>query len=298
MAEPYGGPHSPEGSPDNARPVNAFRGRKATRLNVRAGLMFLAPLPLLFAGIGSLMRSNPFTATFELGALAILLLSAWLLRDGLKAEEAYNERKIARPPMIPRKLFAAVLSGIGVLIAAYIPMLQPFPTALGMGLIAAAAHLAAFGLDPMKKKGMTEQNEFEVDRAARAIEKAEVTLKEMHDAASRIKDRPLEAKVERFGASVREMFKAVEEDPRDLTRARKFLGVYLKGARDATIKYANLNERSRDAAAKADYEKLLDDLSVSFNTHREKLLLDDKDDLEIEIEVLRERLEREGLPAR
>ncbi len=298
MADRYGGPHSPEGSPDNARPVNAFRGRKAAKLNVRAGLMFLAPLPLLFAGIGSLMRANPFTAAAELGALALLLLSAWLLRDGLKAEEAYHARKIARPPMIPRKMFAAVLTGLGVLIAAWIAWIQPFIASLGMGIIASVAHLSAFGLDPMRKKGMTEQNEFEVDRAARAIEKAEKTLSEIHTAASRFKDRPLEAKVEQFGAAVRDMLKAVEEDPRDLSRARKFLGVYLNGARDATIKYANLNERSRDAAAKADYEKLLDDLEISFNTHREKLMLDDKDDLEIEIEVLRERLEREGLPAR
>ena len=297
MAERYGGPHSPEGSPDVA-PVNAFRGRKVAKLNIRANLMFLAPLPLLFAGIGSLMRANPFTATAELGALVLLLLSAWLLRDGLRAEDAYQSRKIARPPVIPRKLFAAVLSGLGVFIAVWIAWIQPFMASLGMGLIALAAHVAAFGLDPMRKKGLTDQNEFDVDRAARAIEKAEVTLKEIHDAASRFKDRALESRVEKLGASVRDVFKAVEEDPRDLTRARKFLGVYLTGARDATVKYANLNERARSPEAKADYESLIADLETSFKMQREKLLLDDRDDLDIEIEVLRERLQQEGLKAR
>lgn len=295
MAERYGGPHSPEGTPDNARPVNAFRGRKTAKLNIRANLMFLAPLPLLFAGIGSLMRANPFTAVAELGALALLLLSAWLLRDGIKAEEAYIDRKIARPPVIPRKLFAAILTGLGVFIAVWIAWIQPFMTSIVMGALASIAHVAAFGLDPMRKKGLTDQNEFEVDRAARAIEKAEATLKEIHDAAERFKDRPLEARVEKLGAAVREVFKAVEEDPRDLTRARKFLGVYLNGARDATVKYANLNERAKSPEARADYEALINDLEQSFNTHREKLLLDDRDDLDIEIEVLRERLQQEGL---
>ncbi len=36
------------------------------------------------------------------------------LRDGVRAEDAYNERKVARRPAIPRKIFASVLTGVGV----------------------------------------------------------------------------------------------------------------------------------------------------------------------------------------
>lgn len=38
------------------------------------------------------------------------------------------------------------------------------------------------------------------------------------------------------------------------------MGVYLKGARDATIKFADLYTRNRATAARADYEELLNDL--------------------------------------
>ena len=64
------------------------------------------------------------------------------------------------------------------------------------------------------------------------------------------------------------MFRAVEHDPRDLNRARTFLSVYLLGLRDATVKFADLWGRSRDAEARAQYEALLGDLETSFGTHR------------------------------
>jgi hypothetical protein len=94
------------------------------------------------------------------------------------------------------------------------------------------------------------------------------------------------------------VFRAVEQDPRDLGRARTFLSVYLLGLRDATVKFADLWRRSGDAAARDKYEALLGDLESSFATHRAGLLEDNRSDLDVEIEVLRERLQQDGLIAR
>ena len=82
------------------------------------------------------------------------------------------------------------------------------------------------------------------------------------------------------------------------TAARRYLGVYLLGARDATVKFADIYARTRDPQVRADYEALLDDLEKEFAARTEKLLLDDRTNLDIEIEVLRERLEREGVQAK
>ena len=91
------------------------------------------------------------------------------------------------------------------------------------------------------------------------------------------------------------MFRAVEDDPRDLTGARRYLGVYLLGARDATAQFADLYAKTRNEEARRDYEALLDDLEKSFSSRTEKMLLDDKVSLDVEIDVLRERLAREGI---
>lgn len=297
MNQKFGGKYSPTGSlreNENA-PKNAFRNRRVAPSYLRANLLFIAPLPLLFSGVGELLSGDAMGMISEFGALSMLLLSAWLLRDGMKAQSEYEARKIARPPSFPRKTFAAVLSGVGVFAAAWLGWDQPMISAGIFGTLAVGAHVFAFGLDPMKKKGLSDFNEFDTNRATRAVEKAEITLAELHSAVQRIGDRTLEARVERFGASVREVFRAVEDDPRDLTRARKFLGVYLTGAKDATIKFADLYSKNRSTEVREDYVALINDLENSFNTHRDVLLLDDRADFDIEIEVLRDRLHQEGL---
>ncbi len=67
------------------------------------------------------------------------------------------------------------------------------------------------------------------------------------------------------------------------------------GARDATIKFADIYARSRDAQARTDYLALLDDLEQNFDARTRKMLLEDRSDLTVEIDVLRERLQREGV---
>ncbi len=301
MAQKFGGAHSPAGSPDNAAPAmtpsNKFRGRKVHKSDIRSKLLFALPLPLLFSGIGEMRAQNAGGMLAEFGALAILLLAAWLLRDGLRAQQAYDSRKIARPPAIPRKIFASALTGVGVFVAAAFGMGASPPVAIVYTLIAVAAHSFSFGIDPLRKKGMEGMSDFETERVAKAVDKAETLLSEMVAAARRIGDRGIEQRVDALAASVRDMFRTVEDDPRDLSGARKFLGVYLRGARDATIKYADLASKTSDAEAKAKYESLLSDLEASFNTQRETMMLDNRTDLDVEIEVLRDRLKQEGLKA-
>jgi hypothetical protein len=67
------------------------------------------------------------------------------------------------------------------------------------------------------------------------------------------------------------------------------------GARDATIKFADLWAKTHDPGARADYEALLDDLETNFARRTTALLEDNRTDLDIEIGVLRDRLKREGV---
>ena len=292
MARRYGGKFSPDpqaqatSGPDQG----GYQGARRTRAGGRVNLLFLAPLPLIWAAF----TAAPVGLALNLGALGVLLLAAWLTREGILAQEAYEGRKIARRPGFPRKIAASVLTGVGLALAG-------FATAGGIvapviyALLGAALHSFAFGLDPLKDKGMEGVDLFQTDRVARAVDEAEKHLAVMTDAIKRAGDRQLEARVERFAATARKLFRTVEEDPRDLTAARKYLSVYLMGARDATVKFADINARNRDSGARGDYTALLDDLEGNFAARTEALLRDDRVDLDIEIEVLRARLQREGI---
>ena len=260
--------------------------------------MFLLPLPLLFAGLGAISRGSAAEMLGELGAFAGLMAGAVLLNEGLRAEAAYDARAVARPPAIPRKLFAAALTGASVAAAGVLSLGQAWPVAVVFGAVAAGAQVLAFGLDPMRRKGMEGVDDFSNERVARAIDQAEDLVRQTVDAAKRLGDRRLEGRIDRLCDQAREVFRAVERDPRDLARARTFLSVYLLGLRDATMKFADVWGRSRDAAARTAYEDLLGDLETSFGAQRTHLLEEDRSDLDVEIEVLRERLQQDGLIAR
>lgn len=292
MAKRYGGKFSPDDTEtdDQPEPRGAFDGARVDPAGARTNVMFVPPAILVF------MSLNDGAIGLALGcvAAAMLALSVWLLREGARAKAEFDARKVARRPAFPRKFVACGLTGVGVAIAAYKTEPGILAPAL-FGTVAAVLQGIAFGLDPMKDKGMEGVDTFQQNRVARVVDEAEAHLKAMSDAILRSGDRKMETRVEQFQTTARDLFRTVEEDPRDLTAARKYLTVYLQGARDATIKFADIYSRNRDSQARADYAALLDDLEQNFAARTRKLLLDDRSDLNVEIEVLRERLQREGV---
>ena len=292
MAQRYGGKYSPDRSSQvSPEPASkGFKGASVDPVGARSNILFVPPIILAFMSI----NDGAIGLALGLVGAGALLLGAWLLRGGLTAEAAFNARKVARRPAFPRKIAAAVFAGLGSSIAAYATepgLIAP----LIFGAAAAALHIGAFGIDPMRNKGMEGIDTFQQDRVARAVDEAERHLNAMKDAVKRSGERRIIARVEQFEATARDLFRTVEEDPRDLTGAKKYLGVYLMGARDATVKFADVYARTQDPQARTDYEALLDDLEQNFAARTRKMLLDDRSDLTVEIDVLRDRLQREGV---
>lgn len=294
MAERYGGKFSTEEPGDSkADARNAWSGQRRSRTGARVNFLFLAPLPLAVRAF----FQDTTGLVMTLAGLGLLLLAAWMTREGLLAQEAYEARKIARRPVLPRKMIGSALTGAGLFAAVYAGSSGVINPAV-YAVLGAVLHSFAFGLDPLRNKGMEGIDTFQQDRVARAVGEAEKHLAAMKDAILRAEDRGLEKRVEQFALTARDMFRTVEEDPRDLSSVRRYLGVYLLGARDATAKFSDLYARTRDTDARRDYEALLDDLEGNFSARTRAMLLDNKTDMNIEIEVLRERLEREGVHTR
>lgn len=299
MARRISGTYSPQGrtsaaaADTSATPGGgAARPLPERRLNpVGARVHLLFALPFLFA-VRAFFRDTTGLA-LDLGVFGLLILAAWLTREGVIAQDAYDRRRVARRPAIPRKLFGAVAMGLGLGLAGLAG--GGLVPALVLAVLGAGLHAAAFGLDPMTDKGMEGVDLFQTDRVARAVEEAENHLTAMSDAILRARDRQVSERLGVFQAHVRQLLRAVENDPRRLSAARRYLGVYLLGARDATVKFADFYARSRDPRARTDYLALLDDLQQNFSLRTETLLDSDRQALDIEMEVLRERLEREGV---
>jgi 5-bromo-4-chloroindolyl phosphate hydrolysis protein len=289
MAERFGGKYSPQSGGDGPTKVTIPTPTDVKpRGGWRATVLFLTAFLFLFPAFGD----GPREMLLGLLAGGCLILASWLSREGLKAEAAYNARKVARRPAFPRKTAGAVLTAAALAIGGVIAGQGVLIPAL-YALVGAALHLGTFGLDPMSDKGMEGIDSFQVNRVAQAVEEGEKHLAAMKDAILRANDRRLEARVDRFAATARGLFRTIEGDPGDLTAARKYLSVYLKGARDATVKFADHYAQTRDAAARIDYESLLTDLETTFAQKTTAFLSNNRTDLDVEIGVLRDRLKLE-----
>lgn len=241
----------------------------------------------------SAFAQEPTGMASDLGAFGLIAGGMWMTREGLRAEAAYDRNPKANRPAFPRKLFGGMLTGLGLALGAAAPN-----TLLDAGLIGLAGialHFFAFGPDPMRDKGSDHPADFQQERANRMIAEARAHLDQMKAAIRRSGDPRLEARVALFAGSVNQLFDQVSRDPGDLGAVRRYLGIYLMAARDATEKFAKLYARSRDTSARDAYIALLSDLENDISAHSRKLLEGDRSDLDIEISVLRERLAREGL---
>lgn len=294
MAQRFGGQYSPQnvGQPGAPKdPLPDARAITRTKWLTWAAVPFL---PLAFSQASTGMVA-------DLAAFGIYAFGMELTREGLKAEAAFNARKVARAPGFPRKLFGGVMTGVALALGSLsfgVP--DPGASLIGAGLVGAAAtalHLFSFGLDPMRSKGTAGIDTYQQDRVARAVDEGEAYLAAMKDAILRTKDRRLAERVEQFSRTARGLFRRVEDDPRDLTAARRYLGVYLMGARDATVKFVDLYAQTRNPDDRAAYLALLEDLSTNFANQTRALIETGRSDMEIEMSVLRERLAREGVRA-
>ncbi|MBT8459124.1 MAG: hypothetical protein HKP37_00790 [Boseongicola sp.] len=287
MAERFGGKYSPNAAPDAPQAPTQRRRRSGARVN----MLFLIPGILVITAF----QQEPIGMALDLLGFGTLMLAAWLTREGLQAEEAFDARRVAKRPAIPRKIFASAFTGLGLAVAGMDPTSFSLLNPILFAILGTALHFMAFGADPLKDKGVPEGSAFQTDRVAKAVDEAERHLTAMRDAIRGAGVPALSRRVDRFADTARQMFRVVEDDPRDLTGARKYLGVYLLGARDATSQFADLYARNKNEEARQDYEALLDDLETTFAARTDKMLLDDKSSLDVEIEVLRDRLAREGV---
>ena len=167
-------------------------------------------------------------------------------------------RAQGRPPSgDPRaKIFGSVLMGVGVGLLVFGGQWN-IATALVVGAIAGALHLGAFGLDPLKDKGLEGVDRLQTDRH-RAQDRRGRKGAGPDDRRDQARPRPSTGGARRQlrGDGPRECSRSSDADPREpWPSAPLTLGPStLQGARDATVSSPSLAPRNREPRrSRADY---------------------------------------------
>ena len=258
-------------------------------------LVFLLPLPVLFAAIASLWRGNLGGLFDNTVCYGLFLGGALLLRRGLRSEAEYDRRRVARAPW-PLKTIGGGVIALTTGLTAWTSAHYHPVMAGAFAVVALVGCYLTYGFDPRAAKRFTDNDGVDTtDRVLDALAQAETSIAAIEQATRDIRNAELNSRLRRIAAQARQILKMLEEDPRDLRRARKFLNVYLDGARQVTEGYAKTHGRVAAPELEDNFRRVLATIEEVFAEQQQKLLETDVTDLDVQIEVLTTQLKREGV---
>ena len=292
----YGGPHSLKPAPTGNLPAKVTRERPKrgpVKHGGRKRIMSatILALPLLFAGFVEMFDGNAFGAIRDFALYGLTLFSLGVIGTGITAHEEYDRREFASAPALPRKILGSAMLGATIALTCFTGWGIGLVQSLGFGILGGAAAILSVGIDPLRGKGETTATGVTPAMVVDAVNEAEAKIDGIERAAADIRDRPLRDRLARVTRRARDILLRIEQDPSDLRRSKKFLVVYLDGALEATRKYARSQDDLKgDSQMYMKFRALLDDMEREFDRQYEKLLTNDRIDLDVEIDVLADRL--------
>lgn len=266
-------------------------------------LPFLLVPPIVLA----LASGRGRQALVGVAAVGLTLVASGLMRRGLEQAALHETRPRAAPPR-PLKLLAGLATAAAAFAVAGwgtegglfgLGTSPNLPEAAVFGLLAFLGCRLAYGADPRSSGAMSP------DAAARAgsrtpqamaaIAEAEAKLQAIEDAARGLHSAELKARLRRIVDQGRVILHQLEDDPRDLSRARRFLVTYLDGTRDVARKYAAQQHDVADTPLAESFRRVLTTVEQVFLEQEEVLKRNGALDLDVQIEVLEMQLKREGV---
>ncbi len=282
------------------------------RREVRGRIGMMAVLPFLTFGplFANLFGGKLNVLIFVGGALIGFVYGLFELRRGLslEADELAAEAQSEAPPHDssgPHKLIGVLAIAAGM--ASFAMAGQPtfiagLPSALGAGGIAGAAALFSVGFRGLfGRSERTPELPKETQRSlgetplGAALIAAQDKLHDLYQAATRVPQAHLRAQAFGVHEAAQAVIDELLEDPRDLTKARRFLVTYVDGALTLVSGFARQAKRPLATEIQDKFSDTLVTMEQTFVAQLHKLRANDTMDLDIQMDVLDAQMKGEGV---
>ena len=284
-------------TPTLLRKPKRYIKKTGERFSVKGLLLYFLPLAAIPATIISLIKGDLTGIIVNSTCYVLYLYAARLLRLGLLAETKYREKRIATPPKKPLKLHAAVIVALTTGLIAWLGAGQTLLIAIVFGLGAFLGMYLSYGFDPRVEKAVAKQGRhgYSTEEVSQTIDEAERIINDIQLANDNIANTEFNNRLDRICEVARQILTELEEDPGDIRRARKFLKVYLEGARKVTEGYAKTHRQAGSSELEQNFRNVLEKIETVFFEQKDKLIENEVFDLDVQIEVLNTQLKQEGI---
>ena len=265
----------------------------------RGILLFLLPLPLLIAVLVSLFRGDVDKLLFDACALTLFLTGATLTRKGFAKQAELEEKGLSVPThTFPYKTLGASCVSLGTFVTSFLSVDHDLLFSISVASLTFLGFYLCYGLSPKSTVVKTDFNQSDASQEEwlQALSEATAKIDAIELASKNLTNEELTQRIKRIIALARQVMRTIEQSPKDLLRARKFLYVYLDGAKSVCEGYAKAHHKTAGTRQlESNFRNVLITIEDVFQQQQQRLLEKEITDLDIQIEVLNKQLKREGL---
>lgn len=262
-------------------------------------LLYVMTLPLLPAALKEMMSGMPgstFRALSYAAAFALSMVAATMIRRGIGiAREALRRKIVRRASTIPYKFTGAVILSVAMFIVAMGGGRYGLLDSLLFALTTFIGCYLYYGFDPARKRGDVPAIGITSEEVIALLDEGESQIEAIQSARASIRNLEFRDRLQRITDGAQGILDTIEEDPRDARAARKFLKVYLDGARQVTEGYARTHKTDDSPALEDNFRRVLTTIEQVIAEQQQKLRENNLSELDVQIEVLQMQLEKEGV---
>ncbi len=252
-------------------------------------LIYIFLVPLFISIVISLVMTEIKYFIMNIVAFALFFATAKANSIGLEQEYKYYTSTLTKAPKTPYKTIAGILLGISTFFTASIAGYQNILIGLFLGVVATIGYFLYYGFDPRADK-LNNIGDISAEFVLETLATARGKLAQIENDMRSIKDTKLNSKLRIAIDRAYEILQNIEEDPKDLRVARKFIIVYIDGIKNVTSSYREMNEDEITLETKERLYSLLSDVEKKFDKELIRLKRNNQFDLDVHIDVLKEQI--------
>ena len=268
--------------PFNPKKQNGFKNKKGHFL-----YLFLAPLFL--AIILALLQRDIGSFVLNIIAFGLFFATAKINTMGLANEYEYHTKTLTKAPKRPLKTIAMGLLGGATLFTSALAGGESLMMGVFLGTVSMVGYYLYYGLDPRADK-IDNIGDISAQFVIETLAEARTKLSSIETDISYITDMKLYEKLKIAINKGYEIINTIEDDPKDLRVARKFIIVYIDGIKKVTKSYTGMDENEITDETKEKLSSLLLDVEQRFDKEIRRLKKNNQFDLDVNIEVLQEQI--------
>lgn len=258
----------------------------------RALALLLLPAPLLLEALFSLWFGDFKGLLGCGGSYALFVTAALLVRAGSRQEVA--GRPPSRARRWPLKLLGSAVAGAATAIAALLGAGHDPAIAFAFGVAAAIGSRLVYGADAPPELAPTAEG-VAGEEVAGALAALAEGIGRIEATANRMPLKEFQHRLRNIARHLGQLFRLIEQEPANFPLCRRFLNVYLDQSLKVMEKYARHFPDDSDLELEHNFRSLLVDIENTCDQQHRALLQHRRMELDVQIEVLSQRLRQEGL---